>query len=278
MADPPVALIAGAGALPGEVHAALRTAGREVAVFALRGQPPTDIPAENLTFFEVERLVPLFRSLQGRDVRDVVLAGAVRRPALDPERMDPDTAQLLPDLLPAIHAGDDATLRAVIAQFEAAGFTIHGAGDLAPALLAEDGAIAGPDPGEADRGDGDRAGAIVKALGRADVGQAAVVAQGLCLAVEALPGTDAMLADLAPRADTLRRDPAGARGVLVKAPKPGQDRRADLPAIGPETVRGAAACGLAGIVVEAGGVIILERARTIAAAEAAGLFIRGRAP
>jgi len=101
------------------------------------------------------------------------------------------------------------------------------------------------------------------------------VAQGLCLAVETLPGTDAMLDFVALHA-RLRPDPSGARGVFYKAPKLGQDRRIDLPALGPETIRRAAAAGLAGVAFEAGGVLLLDRAATIAAAEAAGLFLWAR--
>ena len=121
-----------------------------------------------------------------------------------------------------------------------------------------------------------RAAEIVAALGAVDVGQGAVVAQGLCLAVESLPGTDAMLAWVA---QTARRpNPAGAKGVFYKAPKPGQDRRIDLPALGPQTVARAAAAGLAGIVWQAGGVILLDRDDMIAGAQAHGLFLWSREP
>ena len=134
------------------------------------------------------------------------------------------------------------------------------------------------EPTAADIADADRAAKIVEGLGALDLGQGAVVAQGLCLAVETLPGTDAMLAFAALHDPALRPNPKGARGVLYKAPKPGQDRRIDLPAIGPETVAGAARAGLAGIAWEAGGVLLLDRDATVAAAAAAGLFLWSRAP
>ena len=134
------------------------------------------------------------------------------------------------------------------------------------------------EPTAADIADADRAAKIVEGLGALDLGQGAVVAQGLCLAVAALPGTDAMLAFAALHDPALRPNPKGARGVLYKAPKPGQDRRIDLPAIGPETVAGAARAGLAGIAWEAGGVLLLDRDATVAAAAAAGLFLWSRAP
>ena len=129
---------------------------------------------------------------------------------------------------------------------------------------------------DADRRDADRAAAIVAALGAVDVGQGCVVQQGLCLAVEALPGTDAMLAGVAALPAGLRPDPARGQGLVYKAPKPGQDRRVDLPALGPQTVARAAAAGLGGIAWEAGGVILIDRAAMVDAAQAAGLFLWAR--
>ena len=123
-----------------------------------------------------------------------------------------------------------------------------------------------------------RAAAIVGAIGGLDIGQGAVVAQGLCLAVETLPGTDAMLDFAALHAARLRPDPKGGRGLLYKAPKPGQDRRIDLPTLGLRSVEKAAAAGLAGIAWEAGGVILLDRERMVDAAGEAGLFLWAREP
>jgi hypothetical protein len=120
--------------------------------------------------------------------------------------------------------------------------------------------------------DAARAEAIVAALGAVDVGQACVVARGLCLAVEALPGTDAMLAQVAALPEALR--PKG--GLLYKAAKPGQDRRLDLPALGVETIKGAAAAGLAGIAFQAGSVICLDLPAMQAEAVARGLFLWAR--
>ena len=107
------------------------------------------------------------------------------------------------------------------------------------------------------------------AVGPADIGQGCVVVAGQALAIEALGGTDWMLDSLAGN-----RRPAGpSGGILYKAPKPGQDRRADLPVIGPQTMAGVKAAGLSGIVIEEGGVIVLDQAATIGAADAAGLFL-----
>jgi DUF1009 family protein len=145
-------------------------------------------------------------------------------------------------------------------------------------LLVPAGVLTRAAPCRADREDAERAAAIVAALGGADVGQAAVVAQGICLGVESIQGTDALLAFVARTADGYRPDPDGARGVLYKAPKPGQDWRMDLPAVGAATVEGARTAGLAGLVLPAGSVLMLGREATVAAADAAGLFIWGRDP
>lgn len=265
------ALIAGTGALP----RLLSEAAPGMLICEMEGFPAA-IPGATPLRFRVERLVPFLDALVDQGITRVVFAGAMRRPRLEPELFDPRTATLVPRLVGAMQAGDDATLRAVIELFEEWGLSVVGADQIAPDLVPGPGVLAG-NPGPGDASDADRAAAIVAALGAVDVGQGAVVAQGLCLAVESLPGTDAML-DFAALHQGLRPDPAGGRGVFYKAPKPGQDRRIDLPAIGPETVARAAAAGLAGIVWQAGGVLLLDRAATIAAANDAGLFLWAREP
>jgi UDP-2,3-diacylglucosamine hydrolase len=263
-----IAVIAGAGALPGAVAAGLGGA----AVFAPEGVC-VSVAAERFRF---ERLVPFLSMLADRGITGVVLAGAMQRPRLDPALFDAATAQLVPRLVTAMQAGDDATLRAVIAVIEEAGLAVHGVAEVAPGLIPGPGVLGAVQPGAQDSADAARAAAIVAALGAVDVGQGTVVAQGLCLAVESLPGTDAMLDWVAAVAGALR--PAGARGVLWKAPKPGQDLRADMPALGPEPVRRAAAAGLGGIAWPAGGVLVLDRAAMVAEADRLGLFLWARSP
>ena len=172
-------------------------------------------------------------------------------------------------------AGDDATLRVVIALFEEFGFTVAGVDAVAPSLLPGPGVLAGA-VSERDKADAARAAEIVQALGSVDVGQGAVVVQGLCLAVEALPGTDAMLETVAGLKPGLRPDPSRARGVAFKAAKPGQDRRIDLPTIGPETLRGVAAAGLGGLAFQAGSVICLNLQEMRRIAGDLGLFLWAR--
>ncbi len=241
-------------------------------VAALDGFSPEGLTVD-LTF-RVERLVPFLRALERDGINQVIFAGAVTRPRLDPALLDEATASVLPRLIQAMAAGDDATLRVVIALFEEFGFTVAGVEDVAPALLPGAGILTGTITPR-DEADAARAAAIVAALGAVDVGQGAVVAQGLCLGVEALPGTDVLLAQVAD-IGSLRPDPAMGRGVFYKASKPGQDRRIDLPTIGPDTLGGIAAAGLGGIAFEAGSVICLDLPEMKRLADKHGLFVWAR--
>jgi DUF1009 family protein len=264
------ALIAGSGALPAALAGAM--AGRPL-VTAMEGHAPEGLVVD--LSFRVERLVPFLRALEREGVEEVVFAGAVTRPRLDPALLDPDTATLLPRLMQAMAAGDDATLREVIALFEEFGFAVAGVEAVAPALLPGPGVLAGTVT-RRDEADAARAAEIVAALGAVDVGQGAVVVQGLCLAVEALPGTDAMLEGVAGLKPGLRPDPARGRGLAYKAAKPGQDRRIDLPTLGPDSLRAVAAAGLGGLAFEAGSVICLDLSVMRRLAEDLDLFLWAR--
>ena len=263
------AIIAGQGRLPAAVAANLHAP----LVAALDGFAPEGLTVD-LTF-RVERLVPFLRALDRDGITRVIFAGAATRPRLDPALLDEATAGLLPRLMQAMAAGDDATLRAVIEIFEEFGFTVAGVAEVAPDLLPGPGVLAGTLTPR-DEADAARATAIVAALGAVDVGQGAVVAQGLCLAVEALPGTDAMLAGVAALKPGLRPDPARGRGLFYKAAKPGQDRRIDLPTLGPDTLHAAHAAGLGGIAFQAGAVICLDLPEMQRLAAELGLFLWAR--
>jgi len=262
-----IALIAGEGRLAPAIAAALDAP----LVYALDHLKP-EVEAKP---FRLERLVPFLDELSDQGIDRVVFAGAIRRPRIEPDLFDQRTLAILPRILMGMQSGDDAALRAVLDVFEEAGIAIASVDQILPELVPAEGVLVG-EPSARDQKDAARAAEIVRGLGALDIGQGAVVAQGLCLAVEALPGTEAML-EFARLHSGLKPDPNGAGGVLYKAPKPGQDRRIDLPTIGPDTVRQAATAGLAGLVWEAGSVILLEREEAIACAKSAGLFLWSRA-
>lgn len=261
-----LALIAGAGGLPAALVAALP---ERPLICALEGFAPAGLAPDQT--FRIERLALFLGWLEDQGVTEVCFAGAVQRPRLDPSLFDPATATLVPRLVAALGQGDDATLREVLAIFDEAGFAVKGVTDIALHLVPGVGLHAGSISAQDER-DAIRAAAILAALGAVDVGQGCVVAGGLCLAVETLPGTDAMLAFVAQIPASLRPAP----GLFYKAPKPAQDRRIDLPALGVQTVRNAAAAGLGGIVWAAGGVICLDLPAMQAEAQAKGLFLWAR--
>lgn len=260
-----LALIAGQGALPAHLVAACDT---RPLIASLERFPP-DTVTPDLTF-RIERLGSFLQTLKDKGVRDVCFAGSLQRVPLDATEIDPATLPLVPRMMEALQSGDDAALRAVLTFFEDAGLTIRAAQDIAPDLLPDTGTLSDAQPDEAAKEDAMRAQAILETMGGADIGQACVVHKGQALAVEAQYGTAWML-------ESLKNRPDGQGGLLMKAPKPKQDHRIDLPAIGPDTIAQTKAAGLSGIVVQQGGVMILERAQTIKDADAAGLFIWVRA-
>ncbi|MCC5964461.1 MAG: UDP-2,3-diacylglucosamine diphosphatase LpxI [Rhodobacteraceae bacterium] len=266
-----IALISGAGRLPQLLADRLSAEGCAPVLAEMEGFQSLSRTRDGVEVFRLERLVPFLDRLQDLDVREAVFAGAVHRPRLDPALIDPATMQLLPRIMAAMQQGDDGTLREVIALMDEWGITVRAAQDICPDLVADAGVLGTHAPRGADKDDAARGFAILQAMGGADVGQGCVVARGQCLALEALPGTDAMLAHLAELRATRPDLPAG--GVFCKAPKPGQDRRIDLPALGPETVTAAQAAGLRGLAFEAGAVLLIDRAEMVARADEAGLFL-----
>lgn len=269
-----LAIIAGRGRLP-----ALLAAERPQALVCVisGGAPEIGGRGADMTF-RIERLMPFIAELKAAGVREVCFAGAATRPALDPAAFDPETAALAPRFAQAMRAGDDGTLKFVLNLFAENGFAIRAAHEILPGLLPGAGVHGAVSPDAGARTDADRAAQVIAALGAADVGQGCVVQQGQVLAVEALPGTDWMLARLADAPFAARPDPSAGRGLFFKAPKPGQDRRIDLPVIGCGTVAAVKAAGLGGIVIDAGGVMVLDMPRVVSACDAAGLFlwVRGR--
>ncbi len=276
MAGDGLAIVAGRGVLPRLLAEDRALSGTPYCVVRLEGTPVDWAGDHPHVDAVLEKPGRLFADLRRAGCGTVTFAGAVTRPNLDPRRFDLTMIRLAPKILGALRGGDDGTLRLIATIFEAEGFTVQAPHALLAGLVMPAGIPTRAEPSPADRDDATRAAAIVAALGAVDTGQGAVVAQGICLGLESIQGTDAMLDFVAATAAPFRPDPSGARGLLYKAPKPGQDWRLDLPAIGPDTVARARAAGLAGIVVEAGGVLVLGRAETIAAADAAGLFLWGR--
>lgn len=251
-----LALIAGRGALPAAVAAAQADA---PLVCGLVPFLPDAVQAD--VTFRLETLGSLLADLKARGVTRLCLCGSIGRPPVDPAAIDAATLPLVPRIQAALGQGDDGALRAVMAIIEEAGFAILAAHEAAPELVMDEGVPVGsiPPSAGADAAAGD---AALAEMGAADLGQACVARDGAVIAREDEAGTDALLA----RAGL-------AAGLLFKAPKPGQDRRADLPTIGPATAEAARDAGLRGIVIEAGGVIVLDQPRVLALLGEAGMFL-----
>lgn len=291
-----LALICGQGRLP-RIVADAQTERPLICVLA--GFEPDGLVAD-LTFY-LETLGTLLDTLRARGITRVCLCGSIRRPPIDPARLDTKTAPLVPRLQMALTSGDDGALRIVMELFQEAGLTIAAVDELVPDLLPAEGVLtfksyAPQNSTEARMGE-----RAVAAMGARDAGQACVVRGDTVLAREDAAGTDAMLRRLARDRNSGGGDfltnPINAAsdmfggllgdatdwltggtsptegGILFKAPKPGQDRRADLPVIGGGTPDAVAAAGLSGIVIEAGGVMILDRAKTVARCDTLGLFL-----
>ena len=269
----PLGILAGGGSLPGQVAAAARAAGRPVFLVGLDGHAdPAVLAPYPHTILRMGAAGAILASLRAQGCAELVLIGRVRRPSFAALRPDKDGARMLARIGRAIFAGDDGLLAAVIRVLGDEGFRVLGAQEVLTAALGQVGLLSRTGPDAQARADIARGIAVARVLGAADVGQGCVVQQGLVLALEAIEGTDAMLA----RAAGLARPGPG--GVLVKLVKPGQDRRADLPTIGPDTVRAVAAAGLRGIAFEAGGTLLAERDALGGAADAAGVFLLGVDP
>jgi DUF1009 family protein len=274
----PVGVIAGGGAMPFAVADSLAARGVAAVIFALKGAcDPAQVTRFRhhcISLGQYGKATKLFRS---DGCRDLIFIGTLARPALSDIRLDWGTLRIMRQVVASFRGGDDHLLSGIGRIFERDGFRLVGIKDAAPDLLMPEGCITRTAPDADASADIARGREVLAALSPFDIGQAAVVIDGHVVAVEDIEGTDGLLARVARlRAEGRIRAKAG-RGVLVKMPKSGQDLRYDLPTIGPRTVQGVAAAGLAGLAVAAGNTIAAEPQAMIEAADKAGLFVTGLA-
>ena len=259
-----LALVCGTGDLPGKIAAAQAD---PVLVCVLEGFAPTGLEAD-LTF-SLETLGSLLIELGKRGVTEVCFCGGIDRPKIDPAKLDEHTAPLVPLLAGALTSGDDGALRPIMGLFEQTGFTVRAAHELAPELIAQPGVLSDKWPDAQMRKDAKLGADVLAVMAPLDVGQACIIGGGQLLGMETVGGTDHMIA-------SLPKSPHVAQGVLVKGPKVGQDLRADMPTIGPHTVEAVIAAGLAGIVIDAGDVLLLDSDRCVQLANAGGIVLWSR--
>ncbi|MGR3637258.1 MAG: LpxI family protein [Shimia sp.] len=261
-----LAILSGGGALPVMLSQAEPDAVRVVFEGVSHAMP------EPVQLHSIAKMGGIWQALKDAGVTRVVFAGGLGRPALNPADMDAGMMSIAPRLMAAMQQGDDALLRLIVAVFEEQGFEVVGAHEVLPQICVPEGLFAGPEPDAALLKDAKKAQDILVALSPLDVGQGAVVAAGLCLGIETLQGSDALLRFVAETPPHLRRG----KGVFVKMPKADQDLRMDMPAIGPDTVHSAAKAGLAGLVLAAHKVLMIDREATRQALEDSGLFLVGQ--
>lgn len=275
-ASSPVGLIAGGGAMPFAVADSLQARGIAPVIFALRGacdpKPLVRFRHHWISIGQYGRARKLFRN---EGCRDLVFIGTLARPALSEIRLDWGTLRVLPQVWSAFRGGDDHLLSGVGRIFEGDGFRLLGVKDVAPDILMPEGCLTRASPNADAIVDIALAREALAALSPFDVGQAVVVIDRHVLGVEDIEGTDGLLKRIARLRQQGRIRAPERRGVLVKAPKRGQDLRFDLPAIGPRTIEGAIEAKLAGIAAVAGHTLVAEPQILIETADATGLFVTG---
>jgi DUF1009 family protein len=271
-------LIAGGGELPIRLARQCQASGRPLFVIRLKGIADPPMAEFDGVEVGVAELGKCFAALKKAGCQSICLAGIVKRPDFSALKPDLRGLKVLPGAIAAARKGDDALLRFLVREFESEGFIVEGAHEVAQDMTLSGGALGAVAPGPQHWQDIHKAFHVAGEIGRLDVGQGAVVCDGLVLAVEAQEGTDAMLERCAGLPAELHGAPETRKGVIAKRPKPIQEQRVDLPAIGVTTVRGAARAGLAGIVGEAGKVLVLDHAAVAKAADELGLFVYGLDP
>lgn len=272
----PVGLVAGGGALPFAVADSLIANGIVPVFFALKGVcDPVQVARFRHHWIAIGQLGRLTRLARDESVRDLTFIGTLVRPSLSEIRLDWGTLRVLPRVLAAFRGGDDHLLSGIGGVLEREGFRLVGIRDIAPQLLMPVGCLTRAAPDADANADIAKGRELLRALSPFDIGQGVVVIDGHVVAVEDIEGTDGLLARVARLRGEGRIRARAGRGVLVKAPKSGQDLRFDLPTTGLRTVEGAAAAGLAGIAAIAGHTIAADAQAMIEAADRAGLFVTG---
>ena len=271
-----IGILAGGGRLPLMIAESAAARGTGVHIVAIRGEADPEVARFPHTWVNLAQIGRMLATLRREGGEQLVIAGGVRRPDFWHIRPDAGFFASLPQIFGLVTAGgDDSVLTRVVRFFEQKGLQVWGAHEIAPDLLADAGDLAQTGLSEQGRRDASIGFAVRRRLGRLDAGQSVVVADGRVLAIEGAEGTDRMLErvlDLRDREGVDER-----QGVLAKGPKPGQELRIDMPAIGPRTVDSVVAAGLAGIAVESNGVLVLDREETLRRADANACAVHGLA-
>jgi DUF1009 family protein len=262
-----IGLIAGGGRFPVLFAESARRAGHRVVAtgFVRQTLPALEATVDALTWVKLGEFGRVAAALRAGGADRAVMLGDVAKARFFRDAF-PDLAAL--KILAGVAVrSDDNLLRAIARWLEGEGLPVV---DPAPFLadrLAPEGVLTRRAPSEAEWSDVRYGLELARGIGRLDLGQTVVVKDGVAIAVEALEGTDACIR----RGGELAR----ADAVVVKAVKPQQDRRFDLPAVGPETVDVMRAARAVVLAVEAGATLVMDRDELVRRADAARIAVVG---
>ena len=265
-----IGIFAGSGDLPLQLVESCKQQGRDVFVVAIEEQTSPEV-VENVPhiWIKLGAIGKALEALHNAQVKNMVLAGRIGRPKLSSLQPDLVTAKLLKHLGTKLFSSDNSLFSAIVAFIEQEGFHVLGIDDVLRDVVAPEGPLGRILPNKQAQADIEAGVKIAHAIGAHDIGQAVIIKYGLVLGVEAAEGTDALIS----RCTGIAGEGSG--GVLIKAKKPLQERRVDLPTIGVRTVENVAAAGFDGIAIEAGGSIIIDRKAVATRADALGIFVIG---
>ncbi|MDJ0614410.1 MAG: UDP-2,3-diacylglucosamine diphosphatase LpxI [Rhizobiaceae bacterium] len=270
-----VAIFTGKGSLPREIAGSLQRHHKEPFLVGIKTEHESWIKGYDHVLLHWGQFGRFFKALRQAKVTHILFAGGLTRPTINFLRMDFGALPFIAKVLTLMLGGDNTLLSGLIKVIESNGIKVLGAHEVMPELLANTGVIAGKKPGKKSMRNIEQAVDACRKLGELDIGQGAVAVGGRVVALEGIEGTDEMLRRIADLRKSGRLVESGRFGVLAKTMKPQQDMRADLPAIGPDTIENAHKAGLAGIAVEADHSLILEREKTLELARKHNIFIFG---
>ena len=269
-----IAIISGSGSLPRLLSEALLTENKSHALVYFSNQAPCWAAKKSpMILAEFEKIGKLFGELKAGNFTNIVFAGGIQRPKINLSNADDKFLSFAKKILPAMRAGDNKILDLIVEIFEHEGFKVMGSEKIIPSLLNSGGVLTINKPKKQDFADIERAQLIVNAIGSVDVGQAAVVSNGVCFGSETIQGTEEMLRFVKNTKQKFQISSSLQNGILYKGPKPGQNLLVDLPTIGPNTILQLKDAGLNGIAIKKNGVYILEREKVISIANKNKLFV-----
>ena len=273
MGLPNLAIVAGSGALPLQLAEHCQSIGRSYKIIRFNGTQLDWASNHPVISAEFEKPKSLFSAIRKAGCEQIVFAGAIQRPKLNPLKFDLAFLKFAPTLIPALKKGDDTTLRMIASLFESEGFEIISAHQILERLIISKGILTIIHPSSGSQLDIERGFSILKIIAEADIGQACIVGQGLCLGIETVQGSDYLISNVGTTKDNYLENIKGYNGVFIKAPKFCQDTRLDIPTIGPVTIQSVYDAGLSGIALKENSVQILEREACVMLANDLGLFI-----